>query len=154
MGHPQCRSAASCPYTTSSCTTPAPVRICIGRWRRCTACLWLRGENTAMPGGFFLQSLLKSSPRPFTAFGHHFHLNLPQWPRPSCLGFHPRPFVLLVVWVRRGIPDPSIMGAVSRCAPGRGVIKSGCGTFQESRRGCLTMVEILHQHQIAPTRKG
>jgi hypothetical protein len=28
--------------------------------------------------GFFLQSLLESSPRPFTAFGHHFGFNLAQ----------------------------------------------------------------------------
>jgi len=46
-----------------------------------------------MTVGFFLQSLLKSLSRPFTPFGHHFHLYLPQRAWLLMLSIHPLPLV-------------------------------------------------------------
>jgi hypothetical protein len=48
-----------------------------------------------MAVGFFLQSLLESLARPFPPFGHHFHFNLPQWPRARWLSVHPFPLVVV-----------------------------------------------------------
>jgi hypothetical protein len=65
----------------------------MGRLRRCTNRLRLRGENAAMPVSLLLQSLLKSLSRPLATFRHHFHLDLPQRPRPLMLSVHPFPLV-------------------------------------------------------------
>jgi len=47
-----------------------------------------------MTVGFFLQSLLESLARPFTSFGHYFHLNLPQRPGARLFSVHPFPLVV------------------------------------------------------------
>jgi hypothetical protein len=43
--------------------------------------------------GLLLQSLLKSLARPFAAFRHHFHLDLPQCAWLLRLNIHPFPLV-------------------------------------------------------------
>jgi hypothetical protein len=67
----------------------------MGRLRRCTTWLRLRGENAAMPVGLLLQSLLKSLSRPLAAFRHHFHLDLPQCAWLLRLSIHPFPLVMV-----------------------------------------------------------
>jgi hypothetical protein len=79
---------------TVSSTTPASLRICIGRLRRWVATFPLWGKNSAVAVGFFLQALLESLTRPFPAFGHDFLLNFPQGPRPRLFHFHPFPLVM------------------------------------------------------------
>jgi len=48
-----------------------------------------------MPVGLLLQSLLKSLSCPLAAFGHHFHLDLPQGAGLLWLWVHPFPLVVV-----------------------------------------------------------
>jgi len=48
---------------------------CFRRWR---AFLLLRGKNSALAVGFFLELLLQSSSRPFATFFQNFQFDIPQ----------------------------------------------------------------------------
>jgi hypothetical protein len=51
-----------------------------------------------MPVSLLLQLLLKSLPRPFAAFCHHFPLDLPQAAGPLMFSVHPFPLVEVVMF--------------------------------------------------------
>ena len=62
---------------------------------------------------FFLQTLLKSQARPFTALGFHFLFNFPQGARVRWLWFHPFPFLVVVTSGRmRKRSHPNYGGSV------------------------------------------